>query len=155
MASGGESSEGSSPSPIRDEGWMGPGGRKVVALGITLIVLILGGILIAGGTEEIGDFFDELAQKDEGANEQTTTLEDTTIEDATLPEPAVPEEPVDPVPAPEPKPEADPGAGGGPGSVRARPSASSSASPTPRTRRRWPSASSRRGSPLDHARALA
>ena len=80
---------------------MGPGGRKVVALGITLIVLILGGILVAGGTEEIGDFFDELAQKDEGANEQTITLEDTTLEDTSLPEPAVPEQPVDPAPAPE------------------------------------------------------
>ena len=77
----------SSPSPIRDEGWIGPGGRKFVAVGVLLIALGVGGYLIGGNTEEIGDFFDEIAQEagqEEGEGE-TTTLEDTTIESGELP----------------------------------------------------------------------
>ncbi len=53
----------SSPSPIRDEGWIGPGGRKFVAVGVLLIAIGVGAYLIGGSTEEIGDFFDEIAKE--------------------------------------------------------------------------------------------
>jgi len=101
------SGDDSSPSPIRDEGWIGSGGRKVVAVGILLIALSVGAYYVGGGAEEIGDFFDELAQEvgeDEGEGE-TTTLEDTTIKSGELPQPVEPEQPVEPIPAPEAAPE--------------------------------------------------
>lgn len=85
---------------------MGPGGRKVVALGITIAILGVGASLIAGGTEEIGEFFDDLAEPAEEDSGETVTLEDTTIESGELPEPAEPEEPIAPA-EPEPAPGTD------------------------------------------------
>lgn len=68
------------PSPVRDEGWIGPGGRKFVAAGITLIVLATGTYYAAGSTEEIGNFFDQLTSPADQTDESSVTLEDTTIE---------------------------------------------------------------------------
>jgi hypothetical protein len=67
------------PSPIRDEGWFGPGGRRFLAIGITLIVLAVGAYYLIGGREEIGDFLDELSTTSDEPT-STTTLEDTTSE---------------------------------------------------------------------------
>ncbi|MGI9020135.1 MAG: hypothetical protein ACR2G3_05440 [Solirubrobacterales bacterium] len=99
MGAGDKSAEGSSPSPIHGDGWIGPGGRKFLAAGIALIALVAGAFAIAGGAEEIGDFFDELAA--ERGGEETTTLEDTTIESGEFPAPE-PGAPAQPGPAPPP-----------------------------------------------------
>ena len=78
-----------SPSPIRDEGVIGPGGRKFLAVAILLIVLGTGAYYAITEGEEIRDFLEELAEEP-GADEDTVTLEDTTIESG---EPAAPPQP--------------------------------------------------------------
>lgn len=93
------------PSPVRDEGWIGPGGRKFLAAGISLIVLATGAYYAANGTEEIKDFFDELAAPPDQGGDPTVTLEDTTIESGELPppepKPSVPEVPAAPPGSPD------------------------------------------------------
>ena len=76
----------SSPSPIRDEGWIGPGGRKFVAVGVLLIALGVGGYLVGGNAEEIGTSSTRSRRRPGRRRaRETTTIEDTTIESGELP----------------------------------------------------------------------